>query len=72
MRKEKKVFFNMTETGFEWGPVTVVRADADDEDEAVVLTLETKKSGGPIHIYVTPSGRISFYSRKKLKTELVQ
>lgn len=52
------------EFGFEFGPVEITRACADDKKGWVLLMLKTKKHPNGIQVYVTKTGKVRVHSEK--------
>jgi len=54
----------ITDYGFEWGPVEVSRGFDDEKKGWVTLILTTKKYPHGIQVYVTKTGKVRVHSAK--------
>ena len=54
----------LTPFGFEYGPVTVERACADEKKGWVILLVKTAKYPVGLQVYVTRTGKVRVFGEK--------
>jgi hypothetical protein len=55
----------LTDYGFNWGPLNIERACSDDKKGWVLLLVKTEKYQSGIEVYVTKTGKVRVFGSGK-------